>query len=531
MAAHTQVSIFQDDPHVVADPSGTLARLRLLGVQEVRLAVRWQYLAPRPNSRRRPPHFNATDPAAYPARTWAPWDAVVKAAHADGITVLFDVMGGAPLWATGPGAPRGGPYYQWEPSAREYGAFVRALGTRYSGQYDPRAHKLRPHGANDLPAVTAWSIWNEPDYGPSLAPQGVPHHVRIDHSPEMYRALLDSGWSALHATGHGRDTIMFGEIAPRGENQWGVFSGMKPLVFLRSLYCVDSHYRPLRGSAATIRGCPATPAGSAHFRSAHPALFAATGVSDHPYMRWYPPNREEQPDPDYTSLGEIGRLEGALGRLQRVYGSRAVLPIYNTEFGYITTPPKHDSQLEPNGHRYPWVTQKTAALYLNWAEFLSWRDHRIASFAQYLLYDPLPALKSNDWGSFASGLINWGPSQVPKPTYFAWRMPLYLPVTTATSGRSLEVWGCVRPAPYAVADTGQPQTAQIQFAPASGSAYTTIATATINSTSNCYFDTRVQFPSSGTVRLAWQYPTDDPQLGGFSSATTVYSRSVAVTAS
>jgi hypothetical protein len=323
---------------------------------------------------------------------------------------------------------------------------------------------------------------------------------------------------------------MFGEVAPRGENKWGVFSGMKPLVFFRSLYCVDSHYRPLRGGAATVRGCPATPAGSARFRSAHPALFDATGVSDHPYMRWYPPNREQKPDPDYTSLGEIGRLEGALGRLQRVYGSRAVLPIYNTEFGYITTPPKHDSQLEPNGQRYPWVTQKTAALYLNWAEFLSWRDHRIASFAQYLLYDPLPALKSNDCGSFASGLFNWGPSQVPKPTYFAWRMPLYLPVTTATSGRSLEVWGCVRPAPYAVADTGQPQTAQIQFAPASGSPYTTIATATINSTDNCYFDMRVQFPSSGTVRVAWQYPAGDPQLGNFSRASTVYSRSVAVTA-
>jgi hypothetical protein len=530
-AARGQVSIFEDDPHLMADSSGTLERLRLLGVQEVRVAVHWQLIAPKPTSRRRPAHFNAADPAAYPASTWAPWDAIVKDADKAGITVLFDVIGGAPLWATGPGAPRSKLFYQWEPSAAEYGQFVRALGTRYSGRYDPKLRKLRPGSPDDLPPVNSWSIWNEPDYGPSLAPQGLPGHLTIEHAPEMYRALLDAGWSALRATGHGRDTIMFGELAPRGEKKWGVFSGMKPLVFLRSLYCVDSSYRPLRGAAASERGCPSTPAGSARFRAAHPALFAAGGFADHPYMRWYPPNQEQQPDPEYSSLGEIGRLERALDHLQAVYRSHVRLPIFDTEFGYITTPPKHDNQVERNGMRYPWVTQQTAAAYLNWAEFIHWRDRRIASFAQYLLYDPLPALKSNDWGSFASGLINYGPRQVPKPTYYAWRMPLYLPVTTTTAGHSLEVWGCVRPAPFAAADTGQPQTAQVQFAPGSGSSYTTVATATISSAGDCYIDMRLRLPSSGTVRLAWQYPMLDPSLGDYEAtqSRTIYSRQVQVT--
>ena len=156
-----------------------------------------------------------------------------------------------------------------------------------------------PGDAGDLPRVSFWSIWNEPDYGPSLAPQGVPGDLTVENSPRMYRRLLDAAWAALQASGHtpATDTILFGELAPRGAKRWGVFSGMKPLVFLRALYCVDSRYRPLRGTAARVRGCPTTAAGSRRFPAQHPALFAATGFSDHPYMRWYAPNLELDPDP------------------------------------------------------------------------------------------------------------------------------------------------------------------------------------------------------------------------------------------
>ncbi len=533
-AAGSQLSILQDDPHLMTDPTGTLARLRLLGVQEVRVSVRWQLIAPRPSSRRRPPHFDESDPAAYPRGDWTTWDNIVTAASKDGIQVLFDVMGGAPLWATGPGAPHNKAIYQWEPSARDYGEFVHALATRYSGSYDPELKRLAPGNKDDLPAVAAWSLWNEPDYGPSLAPQGVPGNVTVDYAPRMYRALVDAGWAALHQTGHGHDTIMFGELAPRGEDRWGFFSGMKPLAFLRSLYCVDARYHPLRGLAAGERGCPTTPAGSRQFRAAHPALFEATAVSDHPYMRWYSPNREQQPDPDYSSLAEIGRLEGALDRLQGVYGSHRHFVIYDTEFGYITSPPKHLGAGAPPGERYPWVKQATAAYYLNWAEYLHWRNPRMMSFAQYLLYDPLPALPSNNFGSFASGLINWSPpnrSGIPKPTYTAWRMPLYLPRTTTAAGRTLEVWGCVRPATFAVGDSGQSQTASVQFARGSSSTFNPLATVTLTSKTNCYFDLRLKFPSTGTVRVAWQYPPGDPLLGNYSPghSPTAYSRDVQVT--
>jgi hypothetical protein len=527
LAAAGQVSIAEDDPHLMEDPAGTLQQLRLLGAQEVRVAVRWQLIAPRASSRRRPAAFDAADPAAYPAGDWDTWDRIVLAARQVGIKLLFDVIGGAPLWATARGAPTDKPYYQWEPSPAEYGAFVRAVATRYSGSYDPKLGALAPGSPDDLPAVIDWSLWNEPNYGPSLAPQGVPGRLTIERSPAMYRALLSAGWNALQATGHRHDTILFGELAPTGTKRWGVFSGMRPLVFLRALYCVDASYRPWHGRAATDRGCPATAAGSRGFRAANPALFAASGFSDHPYMGLSPPNRPDPASKGYARLADVPRLEQALDRLQRTYGSTVRFPIYDTEFGYLTSPPKHATP------RIPYVSQPTAAAYLNWAEYISWRRARIQTFDQYLLYDPLPALPTNGWGSFASGLINWTPAgraaraAIPKPTYYAWRMPLFLPVTSARAGRSLEVWACVRPATFATADTGQPQSAQIQFSPARGRGpsqpFRTLQSVAVGGAGSCYFDVRVRVPSSGTVRVAWRYPMLEHMPEG-----PIYSRNVTV---
>jgi hypothetical protein len=100
-----------------------------------------------------------------------------------------------------------------------------------------------------------------------------------------------------------------------------------------------------------------------------------------------------------------------------------------------------------------------------------------------------------------------------KAIYYAYRLPLYLPTTTERRGHSLEVWGCVRPAPFGVLDTGEPQTGQIQFAPGSSNQFTTIQTVTIGGGASCYFDVQVPFPSSGNVRLVYTYPLGDLSLG------------------
>lgn len=522
-ASTTLEAWMQDDPAVLSNPLSTLQAMRELGVDRVRLSVRWAEIAPDPNSTHRPTGFDGSDPASYPAMNWAPFDQVVQDAQQLGIGLDFDLLGGVPRWAEGRGVPRSVLNTTWEPSARDFGAFVRAVATRYSGSYNPTTDSLDPGDPDDLPRVSFWSVWNEPDYGPSLAPQGRPGQLTVQHSPEMYRGLVDAAWSALHATGHADDTFLFGELAPRGKPYWGVFSGMKPLVFLRDMYCLNDRYAKLRGRAARLRGCPATAAGSRRFRAANPALFEATGFSDHPYSRYFAPDREPDNDPDYTSLADIGQLERALDRVTRAYGSRTRFPIWNTEYGYITSPPK----ISPDPSSHPveyYVSPAVAAAYLNQAEYMSYADPRLRSFAQYLLQDPLPRTKATDYGGFASGLLTY--SGADKATYYAWRMPLYLPDTTQSSGGSLLVWGCVRPAHFALLDVpGETETAQIQLQQTGSSGWTTIAEVPITNP-NGYFETHVTFPGSGAVRVDWIEPDDDPQLN---PGTEIDSRSVQIT--
>jgi hypothetical protein len=517
-ASSQQVTLFSDNGRLQSDPAGTLQRLRLLGVQEIRLFLPWNTVAPHPLSRSVPRHFDAGNPAAYPQQNWRQWDAIIADAADDGISVDLDLAGGAPLWATGPGAPPNLQQAQmWDPDARAYGAFVHAVGERYAGDYSPSERRADPDAPDDLPAVHTFSVWNEPNYGPSLAPQGLPGAKRVEHSPAEYRSLVDAAWSALGASGHRDDTFLWGELAPRGARRWGLFSGMKPLIFLRALFCVDGAYRPLRGLAATERGCSASPLAPVAFRRAHPGLFAASGVSDHPYMRWYAPGHEATPDPNYSSLGTLGNLERGLDRLQALYGSPRRLPIFDTEFGYITSPPKRDTAA------LPWITQATAALYLNEAEYLSWRNPRVASYDQYLLYDPERPTAANAFGGFASGLLSWNGQQ--KLTYLAFRDPLYLPRTIQSRQGSLEVWGAVRAAYFAQQDTGQNQSVQIQLAPGTSRRFRTVDTFLLSNPQG-YFDTRVHFPRSGTVRLFWAYPSQDAELApGYPT----YSRQVSVT--
>ena len=523
LGSGNQVSIIQDPTRLYSDPVDTMNTFRALGVGMVRIVVVWAQIAPGAQSRKTPRGFVAADPAAYPAVNWAPYDEMIEVAHADGIRVDLTLSGGAPRWAEGSGVPPAAadnPFWAWRPSAQAFGQFARAAAERYSGTYVP------PGQTTPLPRVNFWGIWNEPNFGEDLGPQAV-NGSTVSVAPGMYRALASEMWTALQATGHGHDTIVIGELAPRGLSALGSrqrpqglpgdFGQTKPLQFLRTLYCVDSSYRALRGRAAGAVGCPSTAAGSRRFRQQNPALFNASGFADHPYPDNEPPTTESSTDPDIAPFPRLPNLEHALDRLQRMYGSSKRFAIYNTEYGYITHPPNHDDFVSPT----------TAAKYINWAEYLSWRQPRVASTMQYLLYDPTLGRKIPGDGGFTSGLLYANGKA--KPAYAAYRLPLFLPVTSARRGRSLEVWGCVRPARYAITDAGAQQTAQIQFAPGRSTRFTTLHTVTIGNPSNCYFDIRTKFPGSGTVRLAYTDPfgsqlLSPPALGG----STIYSRWVGI---
>jgi hypothetical protein len=486
-------SMFTAASELLVNPSGVLSELKHLGVDRVHVYLHWADVAPDPTSRHRPT-FDATDPSAYPAAAWAPFDTIMRDARARGLGVDLALIPPPPAWAAGLGAPHPRVQPEWRPSALMYGQFVRAVGRRYSGNYTP------PGSSEPLPRVDFWSIWNEPNLGTQLAPEVKPH-TQIEESPYLYRGLVDAAWNAFAATGHGHDTILIGEIAPAGvKTGVGLFNNMPPLRFLRAMYCVGADYRPLRGADATARDCPATAAGSAQFPAAHPGLFKATGFADHPYPQGLPPNEPTPNEPDYAELAAIGNLEHTLDRLQLAYGSHLKFPIWSTEFGYQTTPP----DTEPGT-----VSPTQAAVYLNWSEYLTWLDPRQRSYDQYQLADS-PA------GVFATGLRT--ATGAAKPGYAAYRMPIYLPATTTVRGHPLVVWGDVRPAPDTARSTHRRQSVQIQFKPASGSRWATVRTVMLGGPHG-YFEVQQTFAGSGSVRLRWRYP-HGPR---------VFSRTVAVT--
>ena len=491
------ISIFGGAAQLTSDPGGTLDQLKRLGVQRIRVDVRWSQFAPAASARQPPARFRAADPAGYPAASWAPLDAVVRAAAARGIGIDATLGGPAPLWAEGTGDPAqaGEPAGIWKPRAADFGRFVQAVGTRYGGDYAGAGGRL--------PRISFWSIWNEPNYGQDLAPQAIDHST-VEVAPALYRGLVGAAWTALHATGHGQDTILIGETAPRGittGDNPGNFSGMVPLRFLRALYCLDPGFAVLRGTAATQRGCPASGA-AASFRAANPGLFGAAGLAAHLYPQGeLSPTIRVPGEPDFADFASLPELSSTLDRAFGAYGSSRRLPIYSTEFGYQTNPPELY-------HAPPAL----ASAYLNEAEYLSWRNPRMRSFDQYLLRDPPNAGPSS---GFDTGLeLKDG---TPKATLAAFRMPLYLPVTGERGG-SLEVWGEVRPAPSATAQTGAVQHVEIQFAAGSGGGFRTLRSIPLPATSG-YFDTTVRFDGPGAVRLAWSYP------GGAQ----VFSRTVGVT--
>jgi hypothetical protein len=333
----------------------------------------------------------------------------------------------------------------------------------------------------------------------------------------IYRQLVDAAYAALVASGHQSDTILIGETAPKGLNTKGLppcsakqtasvcTASIKPLHFIRQLYCLSDSNKPLRGAAAVARGCPVDAAGTAHFRTDHPGLFAASGWSHHPYELIFPPNHAPT-DPAFVTIANLGRLSDALQRILGVYGidRSGGMPLYLTEFGYQSKPPS------PIG-----VSLARQAAYLDEAEFIAYTDPHVRTLSQFLLHDDSTLSGGSQLArvgaSFQTGLEFHDGKR--KPAYVAYRLPVYLPNPRVARGHRLRVWGFVRMAPY-----GSPQTVQIQLRRTGQSAYHTIASEPTDGLRG-YLDVRVPVPGSGLLRLSWTRP------GGHQ---VIHSRSVGV---
>jgi hypothetical protein len=483
LADHTQLSTFQDDAYLIDSPTSTvehvLTVLEGLGVEQIRVNVQWATIAPDPLSTVEPSGFDPTDQADYPAANWAPYDRLVELAGAAGISVDFNITAPGPLWAMGNDSPTTRAANHWEPNPVQFYYFVYALGTRYDGDTD------------GIPRVSTWALWNEPNQPGWLAPQALKVHGKeVAQSPRMYRALADAAYEGLYFSGHtgSGDTILIGETAPEGDAQLGFYTPITPLPFLRDLYCVNARYQRLRGSAAAALGCPAG-GSAATFVKDNPVLFYATGYAHHPYYFTHAP-QVSATNSNFIPLANLGRLEGFLDSVFDSYSVHRRLPLYLTEYGYQTKPP------DP----YQVVTPAEQATYLNQADYIAWRNPRVRTVSQFLLYDAAPNVlfkpsQFDYWDTFQTGLLFQNGAY--KPAFFSYRMPIWVPSPTFKAGQPVFIWGQVRPA-----DRLGSQRVSILWRPLHGG-YRTIASArTVAGTG--YLTANVKLPGSGAVKLSWE---------------------------
>jgi hypothetical protein len=463
-ASKTQESIFQDDRLLMTDNGAqrdaTLDELKGLGVDTIRVNAIWARIAPERDSTTKP-NFDASDPGAYPAGSWAHLDALVQGAAARGIGLYVTITGPVPAWASPCGDRR-----TCDPNVEEFRAFATAIGRRYSGSYviggspgsagvlplpktntpaDPAIDETNgvraAQAGTTLPRVGRWSIWNEPNQGSWLTPQytGSSRKPR-PASARIYRGLLYAGLDGLAASGHGDDQVMIGETSPIGRTSGSLEKRNRaPLSFYRDLLCIDTRGRAISTSSLGCKG---------NFRSLPGA------VAHHPYSRGAlgsPTSKGAANDVTLAQIGNLARVLDQGAKRKRLPGKT---PIFLTEYGIQTKPPERFG-----------VSQGTHARYLNLADWMAYRNSRIRAVSQYELNDPPEVDQFNTGLRFTNGEA--------KASLAAYRLPIWV-----SRGR---VWGQVR-----AASGG---TAELQWRSSSKKGWKTYKTVKLNSRG--YFDQKV----------------------------------------
>ena len=179
----------QDDGWLLYGPGTLEQRLSTLddlGVQIVRLTVRWDQVAPTKPANQRDPYD--------PAYRWGPFEDALKGLHAHHIAALVTIWG-APRWANGNRPPSWLPRYG-------LGNFAYAASKRW-------------------PWVHLWTIWNEPNTARFSRPV----------SPKLYtRRLLNPAYVLLHRANRA-NRVAGGVTSPRHTP-----SGMSPILFMARMH-------------------------------------------------------------------------------------------------------------------------------------------------------------------------------------------------------------------------------------------------------------------------------------------------------
>ncbi len=403
-ASSRQMSIIEDDAVFLGltrhDPDKAMAEAKYLGADAVRVFVVWSRVSPRAKSRTIPAGFDPADPnsAGY---DWGIYDRFVERARRHGLKVFLSLSGGAiPYWASN--QPSKCPHYigghralgkscMWKPNAAKFGAFSRAVATRYRGRVD------------------YYSLWNEPNLEHYLYPQ----HKRtpygtVDLGGKQLRELWTSGYRGVtRADPAVRRRVLFGETAAISS----------PVDTLYSALCLNQNGKPYTGRLKKAQGC------------SNPKALPIGGLAVHPYNKDAAGNVFTRSfTKDSMSMAYVSRATRVLRTAERYKRIPKGKGVWVTEFGFQSNPPdrRHGLNLQ------------SQARALNESDRLFFGDPRVRALSQFELYDA-PEHPRQD--VYNTGLRTLDGKL--KPAWGAYRLPL---VVSRISANVVEVFGQVRPA-------------------------------------------------------------------------------------
>ncbi len=175
--ARSQWSVFEDHDSLVREGKAkreqTLTELRALGVDTLRVMIKWNEVAPRRGE----------------YTGWNDYDDLLRRAQDEGFRVIADLAPDTPRWATAAQAPVTADNVNTRPDPRAFADFAEAVARRYRDEVD------------------TFSIWNEPNHVLFLKPQR--------EAPRIYRELVAAALPRIRQ--HAPDSeVLVGETAPSG---------------------------------------------------------------------------------------------------------------------------------------------------------------------------------------------------------------------------------------------------------------------------------------------------------------------------
>jgi hypothetical protein len=453
-AASTMDTGIADDAALLNEPNDlraarTVADWAALGIDDVRIFVQWQAIAPGIGDVKAPAGFDSANPNS-PGYNWSRVDRAVNLVSAAGMRPMLVITGPGPLWASQVPARHN---VRYKPRPDLFAQFARAAALRY-GQ-----------------AVDRWILWNEPNLPLWLQPQNTCKGSRCTpYAPHLYRKLVRAAYPAIKTVDPG-STVLFGALAPNGENSTKQNAKTRPLAFIRSMGCVKTTLK--RDRSGPCQG----------FKP-----LTGDGLAYHPHATTQAP-AEPQPLLDNASIGDLPRLERTLDGTQRAGGLKkpggGKFSLYFTEWGYQTRPPD----------RTRGVSMAKQSRYLQQGAYIAYSDPRVRLLTQYEWRDePIRRSASDRYSGWQSGLRTV--SDKPKTSLRTFANPFF--ISQRAGSRSARLWGQVRP--------GVTHQVTVQRRKAGTKRWTRVRPLTTNGSG--YWKLTQTVTATTEYRFTWQ-PTDD----------------------